>query len=142
MTNFSSFSLQFVGAARAGLGSTGAQRIITESGIASGAQTLSSAELAALAAAGTTVLAYANTSVTDASRSYWDAGWVTPTTPSNGDIGTITPSAPACLSGNGGGVLMENQFTTGGNGVWAAAQALYPSHSVLALKSLARGPDV
>ncbi len=99
--------MQVSGATRARLAATGADLIITESGIASGAQTLSRADLAALAAAGQTVLAYVNTSVTDASRSYWDAGWVTPTNPSNGDIGTINPTAPAWLTGNLGGVEFD-----------------------------------
>lgn len=259
VTSFSSFALQFVGVTQASLASSGAQLIITESGIASGAPTLTGAQLAAFAAGGKTVLAYVNTSVTDANRSYWDAAWVTPTNPSNSDIGTITASAPAWLSGNLGGVdfdaanagpdaliadyrnadwralviaqavaqvnagyggvflddvgryfeaassggsfdksladammqlvidvaaavrainpnavvvvnsgvyiggdstggtagalfaqyraaidgvLIENQFDTGSNAVWTAAQSLYTTHSLLAVESLARSPDV
>lgn len=259
MPDFTSVALQFSGATQAGLAATRADLIITESGIASGAQTLTGADLAALATGGQTVLAYVNTSVTDASRSYWDAAWVTPTNPSNGDIGTINPSAPAWLAGNLGGVdfdaanagpdafivdyrnadwralvisqavaqvqagyggvflddvgryyeagnsggtydpaladammqlvidvatavravnanavivvnsgvyiggdstggtagalftqyraaidgvLIENQFTAGTNAVWAAAQSLYPTHTLIALESLARAPDV
>jgi hypothetical protein len=39
-------------------------------------------------------------------------------------------------------VLIENSFNTGTNAVWTDAQSLYQTHTLIALESLARGPDV
>lgn len=50
------------------------------------------------------MVAYVNTSVTDASRAYWDTSWVTPTNPSEPDVGVVNPNAPAWLRNNLGGV--------------------------------------
>ena len=39
-------------------------------------------------------------------------------------------------------MLIENSFNTGTNAVWTDAQSLYQTHTLIALESLARGPDV
>lgn len=107
MTLFNSFALQFSNVTATGLANTGAQLIVTESGLTSAAgtpQTLTTAELATLAGLGKIVVAYVNTCVTDASRAYWDPTWVTPTNPAEPDVGTVNPSAPAWLQNNLGGV--------------------------------------
>jgi uncharacterized protein (TIGR01370 family) len=103
---FNSFALQFSNATATGLANTGAQLIITESAlnITGGTPTLTTAELAALAAAGQIVVAYVNTSVTDAVRTYWNPAWVTPTDPAEPDVGVINAGAPDWLVNNLGGV--------------------------------------
>jgi uncharacterized protein (TIGR01370 family) len=107
VTIFNSFALQFTNVTAAGLANTGAQLIITESGLTSAAgtpNTLTTAELINLAASGKTVVAYVNTCVTDASRAYWDPTWVTPTNAAEPDVGTVNANAPAWLRDNLGGV--------------------------------------
>lgn len=107
MTIFNSFALQFTNVTATGLANTGAQLIITESGITSAAgtsQTLTTADLISLAVSGKTVVAYVNTCVTDASRAYWDPTWVTPTNAAEPDVGTVNANAPAWLQNNLGGV--------------------------------------
>lgn len=106
MPLFTSFALQFSNATAAGLAATGAQVLITESaiGITNGTPPLSAAELASFAAAGKTVVAYVNTSVTDAARSYWNPAWVTPADPGEPDVGVVNAGAPAWLLNNLGGV--------------------------------------
>lgn len=100
MPSISRFVLQFSNVVVAQLARAGV--VITESGISSGAPVFSAADMAALA--GQTVFAYVNTSVTDAARSYWHPDWVTPTDPSEADIGVINASAPDWLRNNLGGV--------------------------------------
>jgi uncharacterized protein (TIGR01370 family) len=103
---FDSFALQLANATAAGLGNTGAELIITESAlnITGATPTLTATELAGLAAAGKTVVAYVNTSVTDAARSYWNPAWVTPTNPDEADVGVVNDGAPDWLVNNLGGV--------------------------------------
>jgi uncharacterized protein (TIGR01370 family) len=107
VTIFNSFALQFTNVTAAGLANTGAHLIITESGLTSAPgtpATLTATELASLAASGKIVVAYVNTCVTDAARAYWDPTWVTPTNPTEPDVGTVNPNAPAWLQNNLGGV--------------------------------------
>jgi uncharacterized protein (TIGR01370 family) len=106
VTLFNSYALQFSNATATSLANTGAELLITESALTSANATpaLTTAELAALAAAGKIVVAYVNTSVTDAARSYWNNDWVTPTDPSEPDVGTINEGAPDWLVNNLGGV--------------------------------------
>ena len=122
MPLFTSFALQFSNATAAGLAATGAQLLITESalGITGGTPPLSGAELASFAAAGKTVVAYVNTSVTDAARSYWNPAWVTATDPGEPDVGVVNAGAPAWLLNNLGGV----DFATEPNGAPAADEAI------------------
>jgi uncharacterized protein (TIGR01370 family) len=119
---FKSFALQFSNATAAGLTNTGAQLLITESalGITGAAPALTGAELAGLAAAGKTVVAYVNTSVTDAGRSYWNPAWVTPTDPAEPDVGIVNAGAPAWLLNNLGGV----DFAPEPDGAPAADEAI------------------
>jgi uncharacterized protein (TIGR01370 family) len=106
MPPFDSYALQFSNVTAAGLANTGAELIITESAlnITGSSPTLTAAELAGLAAAGKTVVAYVNTSVTDHARSYWNPAWVTPTNPDEPDVGVVNNGAPAWLANNLGGV--------------------------------------
>lgn len=106
MTKFTSFALQFSNFTAASLGRTGAQLIVTESALTSAAAqpSLTATELTELAAAGKTVVAYVNTSVTDATRAYWNPAWVTPTHADEPDVGVVRSVAPAWLRNNLGGV--------------------------------------
>lgn len=104
MGRFQSVALQFSGLSAAGLAATRADLVIVESAIASGGSVLSHAQLDSLAAGGQTVIAYVNTSVTDASRSYWNSAWVTAPDPAEPDVGTVTALAPDWLKNNLGGV--------------------------------------
>ncbi len=122
MPLFDSFALQFSNATAIGLANTGAQLVITESAlnITGAAPALTAAELARLAAAGQTVVAYVNTSVTDAARNYWNPAWVTPTDPAEPDVGVVNPGAPAWLLNNLGGV----DFAPEPNGAPPADEAI------------------
>jgi uncharacterized protein (TIGR01370 family) len=106
VTIFNSYALQFSNFTATTLANTGAELIITESALtsANATPTLTSTDLAALAAAGKIVVAYVNTSVTDAGRAYWNNAWVTPTNLDEPDVGTIHPGAPDWLVNNLGGV--------------------------------------
>lgn len=105
MTQFSSYALQLVNFTATSLAATGAQLLIVESGVTGPwGTTLTPAQLASLEAQGRQVLGYVNTSVTDASRSYWNNAWVTPTNPAEPDVGVVQPGAPAWLQNNFGGV--------------------------------------
>ena len=105
MTQFSSYALQLVNFTAASLAATGAELLIVESGVTGNyGPTLTPTQLASLEAQGRQVLGYVNTSVTDATRAYWNPAWVTPTNPAEPDVGVISPSAPAWLRNNFGTV--------------------------------------
>ncbi len=104
MGQFNSVAVQFGNLTPEGLVGSGADLLIVESGLTTGFAALTPAEILALTAGGQQVIAYVNTSVTDARRSYWQADWVTAPDPAEGDVGEVSALAPDWLRSNLGGV--------------------------------------
>lgn len=107
MTKITSYALQFTGFTEDSLRQTGADLLIVESGLTSAPRnpSLTAEQIDRLQDGGQRLIAYVNTSVTDAERAYWRDSWMTPD-PAAGedDVGTPTDSAPDWLR-NGFGTL-------------------------------------
>ena len=93
MLTASTYALQYSGVDTTAVAAAGLDLFITEGAPGSGTPALSDLQVATLVAAGTQVIGYVDSSVTDSGRPYWNAAWTSDGT----DTGTVLPGAPAWL---------------------------------------------
>jgi uncharacterized protein (TIGR01370 family) len=93
MLSITNYTLQYSNVDYAAVVAAAPQLFITEAAPLGGSPALTDTQVASLVAAGTKVVGYVESSVTDAGRPYWNSAWTSDGT----DTGTVLSTAPAWL---------------------------------------------